>query len=201
MARRYDHSREELLEMALGAAREIVAKEGFRSLTTRKLANEIGYSVGTIYNLFENLDDLAIQLNGVTLDELHEELSSVEASDKPEVALEALAAKYIRFTQENFNLWNCLFEHRLPQGEALPERYGSKVARLLGLIEDALLPLFNGRRTKSCQLAARVLWSSMHGICSLSNTEKLDVITEETAVQLSRSLITNYLAGLRAAKA
>ena len=57
MARRSDHSREELYELALEKAGEIAEKEGLRGLTARGVAREIGYTIGTLYNIFEDLDD------------------------------------------------------------------------------------------------------------------------------------------------
>ena len=63
MARRSDHNRDELRNMALEAAYEIVVSEGARNLTTRKVAARIGYSVGTLYLIFKNLDDLKLALN------------------------------------------------------------------------------------------------------------------------------------------
>ena len=71
MARRSDHSREELYVMALAAAREIAEKDGLRGLKARRISREIGYTVGTLYNVFSNLDDLIIHLNGTTLDALY----------------------------------------------------------------------------------------------------------------------------------
>ena len=58
MARRSDHSRDELKALILDCAREIAEEEGLRGLTARRIATEIGYAPGTIYNLFSNLDDL-----------------------------------------------------------------------------------------------------------------------------------------------
>ncbi|MCG8493363.1 MAG: TetR/AcrR family transcriptional regulator [Sneathiellales bacterium] len=196
MARRYDHSREELNEMAMQAATKIVAEEGLRALSTRRVAKEIGYSVGTIYNLFSNLDDLVLRLNGATLDNLHQALSALGRTGMPEEDLRALAAKYISFTQDNFHLWNSLFEHRLPAGEELPDNFSRKVNRLLALVEEALEPVF-GENEQECQKSARVLWSSLHGICSLVTSDKLDVVARETAHELTDSLITHYLAGLK----
>ena len=77
LARCYDHSREQLREMALAAAREIVALDGLCGLTTRKVAARIGYTVGTIYNLFDDLDHLIVQMNGQTLDELYRVLAAL----------------------------------------------------------------------------------------------------------------------------
>ena len=44
MARRSDHTREQLHRMALAAARAIVTKEGLRGLSTRRIAKKLGYS-------------------------------------------------------------------------------------------------------------------------------------------------------------
>lgn len=71
MARRSDHSRDELREMALTAAEQIVLENGYESLSARKVASAIGYTVGTLYLVFENLDDLVLQVNARTLDRLH----------------------------------------------------------------------------------------------------------------------------------
>ena len=75
MARRADHSREELCEIAMQAAERIVETDGLRALTARNVADAIGYSPGTLYNLFANLDELILQLNGRTLDALHDRLA------------------------------------------------------------------------------------------------------------------------------
>ena len=44
MARRSDHTRDELRRMALDAARAIVEEDGLRGLSTRRLAKAIGYT-------------------------------------------------------------------------------------------------------------------------------------------------------------
>ena len=54
MARRSDHSREELYDLALESARVIAEIEGLRGLAARRIARDIGYTVGTIYNLFDH---------------------------------------------------------------------------------------------------------------------------------------------------
>ncbi len=194
MARRYDHSREELHGMALGAAREIVAEAGLRALTTRRLAAQIGYSAGTIYNLFANLDDLVVHLNGTTLDALYRPIAAVQAGPDPVATLKAQARAYIAFTHDNFHLWNALFEHRLPPDQPLPSWYGTKVERLLKLVEAVLEPVIADDNPRTT--AARVLWSSLHGICSLAMAEKLDIVATESAIELADSLIESYLSGL-----
>ncbi|MEE8279445.1 MAG: TetR/AcrR family transcriptional regulator [Alphaproteobacteria bacterium] len=193
MARRSDHSRDELYEMALAAAREIAEAEGLRGLTARRVAAKIGYSAGTLYNLFENLDDLIVHLNGGTLDALYEALADARPDGEPEAALGAMARTYIGFTGAHPNLWNILFEHRLPEGQELPEGHHAKVRRLLGLLEGALAPLFPPGRERERLHSARVLWCGLHGICSLTSAGA----SPESATAMANSLVTNYVAGLR----
>jgi AcrR family transcriptional regulator len=183
--------------MALAAARKIGESEGLRGLTARRVAGKIGCSVGTLYNLFDNLDDLIVQLNGTTLHALYDALAAAPAAKKPDAALRTLARTYIRFTRDHPNLWNILFEHRLPEGQSLPDWYHGKVKRLLGLVEEALAPLFTPRQEKQRFQAARVLWCGLHGICSLASTGKLGVVTSESVEAMADSLVANYVAGLR----
>ena len=56
MGRRSDHSREEIQAMAIAAAAKLVETEGFQSLTARKVAKAIGYTVGTLYHVFRNFE-------------------------------------------------------------------------------------------------------------------------------------------------
>lgn len=196
MARRSDHSRDELYELVLAAARRIVENEGLRGLTARNVAVAVGYSPGTLYNLFENLDDLIVHLNGRTLDHLGQRLAALELSGEPEADVLALLDCYLAFETENQHLWNVLFEHKGPAGAVLSDWYIAKVGRVLGVLEDALSPLFRGDAGDGKRLAARTLWASLHGITSLSQSEKLEVITRETPRRMAQHLAVHYVAGL-----
>ena len=195
MGRRADHSREELYEMALSAAREIAEEEGIDGLTARRIADKIGYSPGTLYNLFDDLDDLIVHLNGRTLDRLYEALATAPGSNDPETDLLALAQHYVAFTRANARLWNLLFEHHLPGDKPLPERHHQKIARLLGLMEGCLVPFFGPGQEAERIHTARVLWSSLHGMCLLETVKKL--IPGDSIEAMTASLVKNYLAGLR----
>ena len=98
MARRSDHSREELHALALTAARRIVEAEGLRGLGARRVAREIGYTIGTIYNIFEDFDDLIDQMNSQTLDQLHQVCGRLEGEDEPATRLRRLADRYVGFS-------------------------------------------------------------------------------------------------------
>ncbi len=197
MARRADHSREELYENALEAAQRIVETDGFRSLTARNVADAIGYSPGTLYNVFANLDDMIIHLNGRTLDALHDRLDYDGAPETTEQRLGQLLNGYLGYLGDHPNLWNVLFEYALPDGQQPPEWYGRKVEKVLGLLEAALAPLFDANDGYAKANAARTLWAGLHGICSLSSSGKLQIVSTQSVRAMAEGLVANYVAGLR----
>lgn len=190
------HSPEEIREMALVAAKRIVAKQGYGALSTRKVAADIGYAVGSLYMVFKNLDDLILHLNGATLDTLHDalEATAVRHAD-PETCLLVLAREYIHFAFNHRALWSLVFEHPAPPRR--PVWYQDKVARMFALAEGRLRRISPERTTKDLQLAARALWSGVHGVSVLGLADRLDDSGLAAADKLAASLVTNYLVGFK----
>lgn len=197
MARNTETRRRKIFEDALKAAKKIAQKKGLRGLTARRIAKDIGCSVGTIYNVFDNLDTLILHLNGATLDALYEELAKVEATGDAQSAARALTESYVVFVQDNMNLWNVIFEHVWPNDYPIPDWYHGKIERLLKLLAKALAPLFPRGEEMPNHQAATVLWSGLHGICSLAAAGKLGIISLGTATTLSDLLVTNFVTGLQ----
>jgi AcrR family transcriptional regulator len=199
MGRRSSHTAPQLRELILDAARDIIEADGLAGLSAREIARRVGYSPGTIYNMFENLDDVVLHVEARLLDELDARLTA-NLADKtlPGDPLQRLAHVYLDFTHEKPKLWNLLFEHHLPPGADLPPWYQQKLEGLMQRIEASLAPMFPAGKDIERQRAARVLWAGVHGITSLSTADKLSVVTTEAAPRLVDDLITTYLAGLKA---
>jgi AcrR family transcriptional regulator len=199
MARRNDHSREEIREMALAAGEKIVAQDGYKGLSTRKVASAIGYTAGTLYLVFESQEDMVLQLNGRTLDMLYEWLHDRAAhSVEPRDNLLALGDAYIAFAQTETPRWNLLFEFITTEGEVLPEWYLAKLSKVFGLVEAALKPLAGHRSALEIQQAARVLWASVHGICTLKIHQRIDLAGGQSTGEMVRMLVDNFLHGFQA---
>jgi AcrR family transcriptional regulator len=197
MGRRSIHTAEELRELILQAATELIEREGLAGLSAREIARRIGYSPGTLYNVFENLDDLVLNIEARLLDRLAARLAELPQAPDPRQNVLQLARAYLAFTHENPKLWNLLFEHHMPAGKQVPAWYQTKLDELLGRIEASLAPLVaGGHDPQALKRAARVLWSGVHGITSLSTADKLSNITSESAAPLVEDLVATYLAGL-----
>lgn len=195
MARRYEHSREELMEMAVVAGHRLIAAEGFGKFSARKVAAEMGYTVGTLYHLFGSYDNLVLHINARTLDGWYADLERVIAARKTPPSFTDLALYYIDYSAAHYHAWMALFEHTLPPETPVPEWYVPKMRRFFALLEEMVLPYVDGKRKKA-RRAARVLWAGIHGICMLSLSRKLDLVDAESAQILAKSFVENYLRGL-----
>ena len=199
MGRRSTHTPQQLRELILDAAQEIIDAQGLAGLSAREIARRIGYSPGTIYNIFDNLDDVVLNVEARVLDALDKRLTDIhQVGSNATARVIHIAHAYLAFTKEKPRLWNLLFEHHLPAGIDLPAWYQQKLEGLMGHVERALAPHFGPGQEADLQRASRVLWAGVHGITSLSTADKLSVVTTETAGRLIDDLIGTYLAGLAA---
>lgn len=196
MGRRSVHTPDELRDLILKAATELIEQGGLSSLSAREIAKAIGYSPGTLYNVFENLDDVVLTIEARLLDKLTARLEEAAQGCAANDRVSRLAQAYLRFTHENPKLWNLLFEHHLPADRKVPAWYQVKLDGLLAQLEEALAAHLEGFPAAEIKHAARVLWGGVHGITSLSTADKLTTITTQSAGPLIDDLLRNYLAGL-----
>ena len=102
MGRRNDHSREEIRQMALDAGTELLQQHGVAAVSARKVASRINYTVGTLYLVFENLDDLLLQINLRTLELMYDRLHNcVDTRQSPLSQLRKMAHAYLEFARNS----------------------------------------------------------------------------------------------------
>jgi AcrR family transcriptional regulator len=195
MARRSEHSLEELKAMVLDAAETIVIEEGFSALKARKIAVEIGYTVGSIYMVFANMADLIMHINARTLDAIAAQLKQVQGCS-PELSIETMAMTYLNFASQNFNRWRNIFEYRLSTSAETPDWFQEKVDNMFAPVEARFAELVPELAEEHGNRAARALLSGVHGICVLSVTGQQNkaVINEieETIVLLVRNFMRGW---------
>jgi len=197
MGRRNDHSRDKIKQMAIDAGRKIIEEKGFSGLSARKVAGEIGYTVGTLYNVFENFTDLICHINDKTLDGLKSYLEdSVDPHQNSIDSLKKLGDSYVQFARDNTHLWLALFEFQHPKDFLLPQWYSDKVRSVFEVPLKIIAPMFHGN-LKRAEYEARVIWGGVHGICLLGMSKRLGLGSEELLKSKVNSLITNYFKGLQ----
>ena len=196
MGRRSEHTPDALRELIIEACEAIISEDGLAGLSAREIAKRVGYSPGTIYNVFDSLDDLILQVEARVLDGLDARLAALKNEGSADDLVLTLARAYLAFTTERPRLWNLLFEHHLPTTMQVPAFYQHKLDQLLERVEAVVRPIVRDQDASRARIAARVLWAGVHGITSLATTGKLSSITSEDAEALVDDLVLNYLAGL-----
>lgn len=197
MGRRSSHTADELRELIILETTKIVEQQGLEGLSAREIAKRVGYSPGTLYNVFENLDDLLLTIEARLLDTLAERLAKTDPAGAPDERLRRLIGAYYSFTQERPKLWNLLTEHRMPAGREVPDWYQEKLENLLQPIEAALAPYLASAEPGAQRQAARTLWASVHGMTSLSTANKLSHVTARAGRSMVDEFMSTYLAGLK----
>lgn len=198
MARRSDHTRDELTKLILDAAFDLVNKSGYTQVSTRKIAAAIGYTVGTLYNVFTNLDDIFIHVNARIIDSLLSNLKVVVAQE-PEAkkCLYLLANEYLKFSKQDYNLWNVLFEYRFSDNQVLPNWYTAKIAELFSVLEEVITRVINNStQEEEIKDITAIIWAGIHGICSLGTKGKLARIKLESPELLAKKFIDNVIYNL-----
>ncbi|MGR8940383.1 MAG: TetR/AcrR family transcriptional regulator [Gammaproteobacteria bacterium] len=196
MARRSQHSLEEIKTMVLKAAETLVIEEGAKALTMRNIALEIGYTPGSIYMVFENMSDLILHLNARTLEAMVERFELAPNAD-PERCIQELARLYLDYARDNFNRWNLLFEHRPHDDAELPDWYRGKIEQAFVRFESEFARLTPERDGGQTRLAARALWGGIHGICMLGLTGKFKNAGSADVDAGVMLLVRNFLDGWR----
>ncbi|MGC6770162.1 TetR/AcrR family transcriptional regulator [Enterococcus sp. LJL128] len=79
-------------EKIVDAAVVIILEEGIEKLSIRKIAERIGYAVGTIYNYYKNKDDILTSISTRVFQEVMEEITTLLAKYPEQTPVEKLRA-------------------------------------------------------------------------------------------------------------
>jgi AcrR family transcriptional regulator len=169
MAGKRELKREDLRARLIEAARSRIAADGLALLRARDVTQDAGCALGGLYTVFSDLHELVIHVNSLTLKALEESLGLAEAPrSSPTDRLRQLARGYLGFAIENRNLWKALFEHRLPDGQDVPQWHLDEHLFLIGLIAEPLAELQPDRSAEERNIRARTLFGAVHGVISIS---------------------------------
>lgn len=196
MARRSAHSPEELRQRILEAAQGIIERDGLIGLSAREIARAIGYSPGTLYNIFENLDDLLLTLQTHMMAELVEVMKAVPAGATPQESIDALANAYLDFALENKLMWNLLFTHTMPNQMRAPTALVEHVNKVIEIVQKPIAAMLNKSSQQEIELAGKALWAGVHGVTAIAVTEKGPTLNPATALIFVKQLVSTYTRGL-----
>jgi AcrR family transcriptional regulator len=165
---RREREREEIRRKILDAARDLFTREGYERVTMRRIADAIEYSPTTIYNHFEDKDDLVQAMCHEDFARLFDHLSRQPAPADPVDAIRKLGLGYARFGIEHPNQYRFMFM-TAGKFEHPEDRDFSPGERAFELLRAAVAAAIEGGyfRAADVDMVAQVLWASMHGAVAL----------------------------------
>ena len=165
MARRSEHSQQQIKQMVLHAAEEIIQEQGFSALKVRKIATDIGYTVGSIYMVFANMNDLNMHIKARTWKKLLLYLEQHSEEPVTQAGIKKMAIAYLNFTVLNKGLWNMLFEHQPVSKEPVPDWYLQTIEQVSVFVSGLLSQLDTTYSEAQIRQAAETLTKSVQGVC------------------------------------
>lgn len=201
MARRADHSRNELAKLIEKTAQEIIAAQGLSALTTRKIGTAVGYSPGTIYNVFDDLNGVISRVNALTLRDLNHALAQVHLTGDVMVDAHAILQEYLSFQKAHPKLWAAVMLHSARADLSVSPEYTDALDAAFAQVEHVIAPAFQGHPENDVKTAVRVLWASLQGISSLPDDAEMVSVPGQSKADLCANLVDTYLKGVVANRA
>lgn len=193
MGRRSDHTRAELEAMFVEEGRAHLAEVGLSRFSARDVAKRVGYSIGTLYNVFGNADGLLLAINARTLSLWTADLRDrLAAADGDRIA--ALVRAYFAFAAQNPKTWMAIYEHHLPGDEKAPAWYQTVARELLEVVAAEVAVVLPGKPPAQIVALTRSLVATVHGHCIFTLHRTFTFLGEADPVGAAQARVREILA-------
>jgi AcrR family transcriptional regulator len=168
-------------------ARTLAEHEGWDAVTTRRLSTEIEYSQPVLYKHFASMEEIveAVALEG--FGELAETLSAARRSaGAAGDALNRTARGFSKFAADNPALYDAMFSRatRLRFGADPPAPLHAAFSELRAAVATVA-------DDQDSETLTEVLWAGLHGLATLSRSERLRPGHDDERVEL---LVAQFVA-------
>ena len=181
--------KEALSSRILTTAWQIVKEEGWQSLSIRKIADAVEYSVPVIYDYFENKEAILLEFGKQGFELVIKKLKAARnTSPDPAEQLKAIANAYWNFAFKNKEYYQLMWGLSIPcceMDKCIPERSVFK-----DLIMEPMTAIIEKGKNKNVQACIKyhTFWSILHGLISIKmvappgDTEELNKMVLDDAI-------------------
>jgi AcrR family transcriptional regulator len=199
---RREREKQELRQQILDVARELFAREGYESVTMRKIAEAIEYSPTAIYLYFKDKEQLLNELCHADFQTLAREFQKIAEVRDPIERLKKTGLSYIEFGLRYPNHYRLMF--MTPRPPHTPEMEADKgnpekdaYAFLKVIVTQCIKAGMFRKEFCDVEAVSQMLWASVHGIVSLRIAKGCEEWVEWVPIQrLADMLIDMQLKGL-----
>jgi AcrR family transcriptional regulator len=177
IAERKERQRAERYELILAAARELAEAEGWDAVTTRRLAELINYSQPVLYSHFKGKAEITAAVATRGFEELATLMQTACVTDVPDL-LRNVCAAYLDFARSRPVVYEAMF--------VLPTKIkfaSEETPPALRAAFDALVTALGADRQEPVFLA-EVLWSALHGMVVLMQSERIPATGAEVRLNI-----------------
>jgi AcrR family transcriptional regulator len=198
IAERKIRQKEEVKSSILAAAWQLVEKEGWQSLSIRKIADAIEYSSPVIYDHFANKEAILLEFTRRGFRQLNEQL--VAAKDKftnPEQQIEAIAYAYWKFAFNHKEYYQLMYGLGMPGCDAVKQ-----IPELASFTETVSAPIREMiARSKNAGadpfLKLHTFWSTLHGLVSINMMGKNNDHKDELNSMVLKDFLIGFASGIK----
>jgi AcrR family transcriptional regulator len=173
--------KKEIKLLIINAANRLFMEKGIEHTTIRNIADEIEYSVGTVYVYFKDKNAILYEIHRSFFQILQNQLAESSTIADPFERLNAIAKRYVSFALANPDAYDLIFIQNAPL-ECLghttehSDWYEGKsvFATLCKVVGDCQKSgYFKNEQVETLSLAC---WAVVHGLCSLYIRNRLKIL-------------------------
>lgn len=198
LSERKEREKLEMREMILSAAKRLFIREGFDSVTIRRIADEIEYSPATVYLYYKDKDSILCALQETGFRELSRRMEVLSSIAHPVDRLKASGKIYCDFALENREMYDLMFIMRAPMN-ALPSPEEWTVGRhSYELLQSTVQDCVDGGHLSAtdAKIATFALWALMHGVVSIFIRERAPMIPADQHSRIISKIMEFSLANV-----
>lgn len=190
IAERRAREKEAIRALILKASWEIVMKDGWSSLSMRKIANAIEYSAPVIYGHFANKEAIMLELTKQGFQQLNQALKAARRKfQTPEEQIEGVAYAYLNFARTNKEYYQLMYGLGMPNCATVKEI--SELRDFTEIIEAPISELISKSSNKNIDPVAKLhaFWSILHGLISINR------MGDENKEGLNEKVLDEFIQG------
>lgn len=171
IADRKAREKEALKSLILKGAKKLFLERGIEQTTIRNIADEIDYSVGTVYVYFKDKNAILHDLHSIGFQELGGYFKELFTVKDPMERLRKMGIMYLKFAMENHEMYDLMFIVKAPMEfieSSEKEEWNEGIGTFGALRKTVEECIANGHfKGHFAEPLSFMIWGLVHGMCSL----------------------------------
>lgn len=182
-------------QMILKAAEKLFAKNGFHGTDVEAIAKEAGTAKGTVYNYFENKEDIFLSVLDEGLHKLEEKMHlGLVSIDDPVEKIKKGIEIYISFLKDHLHLFRILAGEQAQFGDKFRKRKNEVFFARIGHVEQVVAAAIEGGHLK--KMDPFIATSGLFGMINFTVFRGLLIGRKFSARQMTEQITRLYMEGM-----